>query len=210
MTLTFGHWPIDAFRALPSEIQTEFWQSESSDRDSLVENLSRSVAKHRVKVDSELFKGQYLPLSVYKTQGFDIDFIVQKCHDIEEHEVLGKTYRVDIHTMEEGQIKQEVDKELMLLRGTKRKAAEDKKKDNKKRKQRSSSSSSDSSSSSGDSDENKQNKKTKEDKKHKPEVEAEEPRMTVKALPRVHACMCSGVDRSYTSVQAVPTADQTA
>jgi len=40
------------------------------------------------------FKGNYLPLSVYKSQGYDVKDIEQNCNDVKDHPVLGKVYRV--------------------------------------------------------------------------------------------------------------------
>ena len=40
--------------------------------------------------------GEYLPLGVYKTRGFDVDAITAHCQDRHEHPVLGTCYRVRI------------------------------------------------------------------------------------------------------------------
>ena len=56
--------------------------------------------------------GEYLHISVYGKRGFDVEAIRQKCKDIEEHEVLGKTYKVCIRSTFSKTIEQLVRKEV--------------------------------------------------------------------------------------------------
>ena len=64
-----------------------------------INTLSSDLLKE-YKKEENFFddSGTYLPLSVWKQQGFDIDSIVEhsKPSDVMDHDVLGKTYRVPL------------------------------------------------------------------------------------------------------------------
>ncbi len=87
-----------------------------------------------------------LPLSVYASQGYDIALIKKKCKDVEEHPVLGKTYKVDLKSVTTGDTRQKVWADLYELAGEQQSNA--RRKSKKPKKQCSSASSSYSSSSS--------------------------------------------------------------
>ena len=96
MSQMFGKWPIDEFVELPPEAQTEFWVAEAKGKKALQEQLAIKLTENREIVTKAGAKGEYLPLSVYAARGFNVDDIVNKCTDVQEHEVLGKTYCVHI------------------------------------------------------------------------------------------------------------------
>ena len=56
--------------------------------------------------------GEYLPLSVYKTRGFDVESITAHCQDTYEHPVLGTCYRVRIRGVYSGTCEAMVREEL--------------------------------------------------------------------------------------------------
>ena len=125
------------------------------------------IAESRKKFHKDVSEGTYYPLSVYRARGFDTDTIETNCTDTEMHPIMGLTYKVEMHSVSEGQIKENVRKQLMDLKKDgvndpkcKRKAADavetakssgSKKSRKKAKKERSSSSSSSSSASSSSS-----------------------------------------------------------
>ena len=58
-------------------------------------------------------KGQYLPLSVYKTQGFDWEAIRDGCKDEKPHALFGQVYRVDIEYQSKETMHKRIREELL-------------------------------------------------------------------------------------------------
>jgi len=86
----------------PEEVQ-EFWLAcKALDNNAKLE-LVRSTTKVHSSSSMEHYQegGSFLPLSVWKTKGFDIEAIeaLSKPCDKEKHPVLGDTYRVSIVSM---------------------------------------------------------------------------------------------------------------
>ena len=109
----FGRWPIDAFKQLNTDQQVAFWQSETSTREAMEASLAKVITDNRISKEEDMHKGKYLPLSVWAADGFDVDIIKANCTDIEEHKLLGTTYRVDIHEVCYGEIYTLVQKDIM-------------------------------------------------------------------------------------------------
>ena len=126
----FGHWPVDLFAALPAEQQTEFWRSQCKGKVQVQNALVKEVTDSRVEETRKSTSGQYLPLSVYATMGYDIDAIKANCKDVAEHEVLGTTYRVDLKSVTTDDIRKKVWADLF------KQAGEQKQKEEKKEKKR--------------------------------------------------------------------------
>lgn len=175
----FGRWPIDAFKLLQPDEQVAFWQSETNSKETLEASLTKCLTDHRVKKTSDMHNGKFLPLTAWAVLGFDADLIKANCTQTEEHEVLGTTYRVDVHEVAWGEVYSQVEKDILTWksepRGSKRgreeKPKEKEKKPKKSRKSSSSSSksskSSKSSSSSRKSSASKEAEDSKEEKKAK-------------------------------------------
>jgi len=148
LTRMFGKWPIDAFNSIHKELQTQFWQAdpETTARKDLFITLTKTVTTAKTHYSDKGEKGEYLPLSVYATRGFNTGDIIAKCTDFEDHPILGRTYRVDIKQQSTGDMEKAVRQELLELNpdfGSGRQLA--------KKRARPSSSSSNSSKSSGSS-----------------------------------------------------------
>jgi hypothetical protein len=137
----FGHWPVDLFAALPTEQQIEFWRSECKGKVQVQNALVKEVTDQRVEETKKSTSGQFLPLSVYATMGYDIEKIKENCKDVEEHAVLGTTYKVDVKSITSDDIRKKVWADLFKQNGT-QEAKQDKKEHKKEKRQRSSSSSS--------------------------------------------------------------------
>jgi hypothetical protein len=129
----FGHWPVQLFAALTVEQQTEFWRSESKGKVQVQNALVKKVTDARIEVIKNSTIGQYLPLSVYKTMGYDTDAIQANCKDVEEHEILGTTYKVDLKSVTTDDVRKKVWADLFNQSGEQKQKAQ-KKKDKKKRK----------------------------------------------------------------------------
>ena len=67
-----GKWPVPCFEEMPPESQTLFWQEGLSNpkRATLQTLLVKHVADNRIDQKIKRAGGKYLPLSVYKAQGY--------------------------------------------------------------------------------------------------------------------------------------------
>ena len=74
------------------------------------------IADSRTKFHKDVREGTYYPLSVYEAKGFDVEDIEKNCTDTELDPILGLTYRVVLHSITEGQVKETVKKQLMELK----------------------------------------------------------------------------------------------
>ena len=100
----FGKWPSDEFAELTPEEQMDFWKTAKTCQGiQRLKSLAIDTLTHR-RVDriTARLSGTFLPLTVYYQQGYDTDKIVQNCRpsDIEEHPVLGTTYRVAVRSLD--------------------------------------------------------------------------------------------------------------
>ena len=96
----FGGWPTETFRRLAPSVQESFWQAarDKSTKQELQELWVQTLSEKRIEQEVGQIAGEYLPLSVYKTRGFDADAIVANCNDFEDHAILGRCYRVNIRS----------------------------------------------------------------------------------------------------------------
>ena len=103
LSRAFGKWPPRSFANLSSDWQTKFWKDVAGVKGSeaLKELVVQSITTKRVEEESCKFGGSFLPLSVYAQQGYDTAMIKKHCspRDIEEHPVLGTTYKVAIRSV---------------------------------------------------------------------------------------------------------------
>ena len=63
---------------------------------SLTKFMSERLLHRGIHSQEDGTKHEFLPLSVYATQGFDVELIRTKCKDTMEHPVLGLCYRLDV------------------------------------------------------------------------------------------------------------------
>ena len=116
-----GGFDGQSFATLPPEEQQQFWRDAAgASRKSLVgqyESKLKVLKKKSVSVGST---GDFLPPSVWKQRGFDVDRIKKFSleEDKREHPILGTTYRVhlDWSTNEESQSLQQ-EKQAMVSAG---------------------------------------------------------------------------------------------
>jgi hypothetical protein len=74
------------------------------------------LAERRIEVMKTSVTGKYVPLSVYKKEGFDWERIEEHCKDTMVDPVLGLCYRVNILAVEEHTVKETVREQLLSHR----------------------------------------------------------------------------------------------
>ena len=102
-----GVWPTAEFKEFEEQEQTEFYRKagELSKSSDVVKLMTFTLNKYQKKEFSWANGGQYLPLKVWVTQGFDGDRIVRTStpEDIQENAQAGTCYRVRLFsTIETG------------------------------------------------------------------------------------------------------------
>jgi hypothetical protein len=97
----------------------QFWKdaAKADNLHKLKEHVVHSLTISRIEQETTRFGGEYLPLSVYKARGFDVDDIADKCKDTESHPVLGTCYRVNVRGVFSDTIEQMVREELNESKG---------------------------------------------------------------------------------------------
>ena len=97
-----GSWPTEDFKDLAVEVQQAFFASiadkSKAEMRGMLEELFERIEKKEYNFSEG---GQFLPLSVWERKGFDVGSIETKSgpEDIREHPVLGKMYRVRVHSL---------------------------------------------------------------------------------------------------------------
>jgi hypothetical protein len=112
----FGKWPIDEFKDLTEDEQSEFWADANNSSKNLDKQVEKVLEKRYMEERRATEEGAYLPLSVYATQGYDVGNIERSCTDVQDHPVLGKTYKVDINHTSRAKIQQEIRTHLLQLK----------------------------------------------------------------------------------------------
>ena len=113
---TFGTWPIEEFKGLEEEEKKSFMAIASNKTKDLENELSNMLTKKFVESHKSSMRGQFLPLQVWATMGWDAKKIEETAdpEDIESTK-LGKTYRVKIHETEEAKLTEKCRGEVMNL-----------------------------------------------------------------------------------------------
>ena len=96
----FGSWPTVEFKSMSNEEQTKFFKDCSAfrKRDDLAQFAKTVFETFTVEAKVYYHGGEFLPLTVWETRGFDSRLIeaASDPSDVMEHPVLGITYRVSI------------------------------------------------------------------------------------------------------------------
>ena len=119
----FGTAKFPEFQGLGDEEKKEFFKSLPTDCASIKLKCSELIIKVRLQTRKNSIVGKFLPLAVWEKKGFDIASIRDHAgpSDMEEHPVLGLTYRVRVRQQtdeEEASIRKQVNE---LQRPTKKK-----------------------------------------------------------------------------------------
>ena len=114
----FGGWPPKEFEGVPKEQQQLFWRNThaAKGKGALESLVVDCLTERRMEVLKTSKSGKYLPLSVYKKEGFDWKRIEEHCKDTMVDPVLGLCYRVNILAVEEHTVKETVREQLLSHR----------------------------------------------------------------------------------------------
>ena len=110
-----GTWPTAEFKGLSDSDQQQFWRDShsSSNGQQLKNQLVNHLTRRRVDAITARISGAFLPISVYKAQGFDTDRIEANCHDFKDHPILGKVYRVPVESLERASVEEKVREQIL-------------------------------------------------------------------------------------------------
>ena len=102
-----GKWPTAEFNTLSADAQTDFYAkaAKMSKSQQIVELMEHKLEKFQSRDFTWALGGQFLPLNVWATQGYDSERIARttKDEDIQENEQVGTCYRVRLYsTIERG------------------------------------------------------------------------------------------------------------
>ena len=113
----FGSWPPKMFKCMSEDEQKKFWDGIKDTPSPQLEGVvvqKLSIVRREWEEAKE--GGEYLPLSVYKQRGFDVDAITDRCQDKHEDPVLGTCYRVRIRTVFSGTVEAMIREELQQVK----------------------------------------------------------------------------------------------
>ena len=115
LTRLYGRWPVPEFAGLTPSEKEEFYRSTTTHVDSLTIASVNIIVKIRLEQHIGGTAGTFLPLSVYEKMGFDPAKIEEStpAADVEEHTVLGKTYRVMLKSSSHQHIEQTLRQETL-------------------------------------------------------------------------------------------------
>ena len=116
----FGKWPIEPFKELPKDVQTQFWQCDKKTNTTLQNELITHVAENRIKHEKTNEVGAYRPLSVYKNQGYsqaELESIEKNCPSKDDEQLDGvKVYKYTVTEEIKGTIKQQTTHMIINMR----------------------------------------------------------------------------------------------
>jgi hypothetical protein len=117
----YGAWPPASFKLLSEQVVADFWQSIKGldGGPKLEEVVVGTLVKRKIESEVATVGGEYLPLSVWSTRGYDVADIQEKCTDTEENTVLGTCYRVPIRAVYTKTVEELVRQELRELKNAK-------------------------------------------------------------------------------------------
>ncbi len=109
-----GSWPVQEFSELTEQEQVDFYQQCSTAMADVRKHVSETLVRHRMMRKERKRSGQFLPLSVYEKMGYDTAAIKSKTEpcDIEDHPVLGTTYRVELHGTSRALVEEELRRQI--------------------------------------------------------------------------------------------------
>lgn len=91
----FGKWPVESFSDLSPEVQQRFWAEPDASAAGVKKSVQKYISSRAVEVELARLEGQFLPLGVWRKQGYDVEKIKQSARR-ESHPVLGDVYQVKI------------------------------------------------------------------------------------------------------------------
>jgi hypothetical protein len=115
MLSSMFRFPSDDFKLLPDDQKQAFWRASATMGSSaaLKEHVVVTLTASKIERITGKIEGAYLPLSVYKAQGFDEKTIEANCSDVKSHPILGTCYRVNIESVKNEAIWTKVREEVL-------------------------------------------------------------------------------------------------
>ena len=110
----FGTWPLPEFRDLQPDVQQSFWQSRANDKEALKRSVQDILVSRLVETELAKQEGPFLPLSVWASQGYNVQDIAARAKN-KEHPVLGLTYQVKIKTTGEERKRELIQEQMLKL-----------------------------------------------------------------------------------------------
>ena len=108
MSKVFKKWPCPAFENLTDTQKVAFWQSGSRTRNSIIQDLQVSITQQHLHTEISSKKGKYLPISVWKEQGYKTDNIVKNCPRKWDDQLEENTYMLRVEEEIEDKIRKDV------------------------------------------------------------------------------------------------------
>jgi len=109
----FGKWPIECYKRMPPNIQETFWRESKPGVNGMKLAVEQHLVYNQVKQFLDKRGGKFLPMDVWIAKGWTKETVL-KCPS-ELDPILGTTYQVQIHTVEESTIQELVRKEMLQI-----------------------------------------------------------------------------------------------
>ena len=92
----YGAWPPARYKELTEEEQQAFWKRlrETNGLNHVQKLVEETITISKVDQTGNKTKGEYLPLSVYRKQGWNTKRIKKRCTDVISDPIFGKLYRI--------------------------------------------------------------------------------------------------------------------
>ena len=93
----YGKWPPENYKLMDEEKKKEFWTKlrEANGKKAIQKIVEENIKIGTINQVGSKTKGEYLPLSVYKKQGWNVKRIKEFCKDTISDPIVGKLYRVN-------------------------------------------------------------------------------------------------------------------
>jgi hypothetical protein len=92
----FGGWPCPEFDDMGEDMQMKFWAEKATTKGEVEKLVFDHIVRDYIERKTTNDQGDYLPLGVYRTRGFDTDLILTNCKDTKFFPDLGMCYKVRI------------------------------------------------------------------------------------------------------------------
>ena len=111
---TFGSTKFTEINELDEAEKADFWCSLPTDQAGLKREVAKMIVKVRIQSRKNEVRGKFLPMSVWVAKGFsEADILKVGDDDIEEHPVVGRTYRLKLRVSVDAEEEQKLAKEML-------------------------------------------------------------------------------------------------
>ena len=115
----FGSTKFEEFQGISEEEKHQLFRSLPNNVAGMRQILRNFIIKRRIEIRRNSIVGKFLPLAVWAAKGYDADAIERSAtkEDVEDHPVLGLTYRVKLRTSVDETSEQKIREEVAELGG---------------------------------------------------------------------------------------------